>query len=152
MYLGLVSFERKKNLVRNSLCVVSSYLAGWYLISMKSPIAVETAQGITASVLTETQFTHPDFEVVNMPITEQRELAEMGAYIERTLLPDTPGRKTMEVRDLIERTRAVDAARTIMSTELGQMNNLNPRRRLSNVHPDSTGQRGSAGGREGDDM
>lgn len=36
---------------------IGSYLAGWYLISIKSPIAVETAQAITASVLTETPFT-----------------------------------------------------------------------------------------------
>jgi hypothetical protein len=36
---------------------VGSYLVGWYLISIKSPIAVETAQAITAGVLTETPFT-----------------------------------------------------------------------------------------------
>jgi len=36
---------------------VASYLAGWYLISIKSPMAVQTAQGVTQSVLTETPFT-----------------------------------------------------------------------------------------------
>lgn len=36
---------------------VGAYLVGWYLISIKSPMAVETAQAITASVLTETPFT-----------------------------------------------------------------------------------------------
>lgn len=36
---------------------VSSYLAGWYLISVRSPLAVETAQAITGSVVTETPFT-----------------------------------------------------------------------------------------------
>jgi hypothetical protein len=40
-----------------ALLYIGSYLAGWYLISIRSPIAVETAQGITASVLTETPFT-----------------------------------------------------------------------------------------------
>jgi uncharacterized membrane protein SpoIIM required for sporulation len=44
-------------LVFVALLYVGSYLVGWYLISIKSPIAVETAQGITASVLTETPFT-----------------------------------------------------------------------------------------------
>ena len=44
-------------LVFVALLYVSSYLVGWYLISIKSPIAVETAQAITASVLTETPFT-----------------------------------------------------------------------------------------------
>lgn len=40
-----------------ALLYIISYLAGWYLISIKSPIAVQTSQGITASVLTETPFT-----------------------------------------------------------------------------------------------
>jgi len=44
-------------LVFVALLYVGSYLVGWYLISIKSPIAVETAQAITASVLTETPFT-----------------------------------------------------------------------------------------------
>ena len=44
-------------LVFVSLLYVGSYLVGWYLISIKSPLAVETAQAITASVLTETPFT-----------------------------------------------------------------------------------------------
>ena len=40
-----------------ALLYAGSYLAGWYLISIRSPIAVETAQAITGSVLTETPFT-----------------------------------------------------------------------------------------------
>ena len=40
-----------------ALLYICSYLAGWYLISIRSPVAVETAQAITASVLTETPFT-----------------------------------------------------------------------------------------------
>jgi hypothetical protein len=40
-----------------ALLYIGSYLAGWYLISIRSPVAVETAQAITASVLTETPFT-----------------------------------------------------------------------------------------------
>ena len=44
-------------LVFVALLYITSYLAGWYLISIKSPIAVETAQSITASVLTATPFT-----------------------------------------------------------------------------------------------
>jgi len=40
-----------------AIMYVSSYLAGWYLISIRSPVAVETAQAITGSVLTETPFT-----------------------------------------------------------------------------------------------
>jgi len=40
-----------------ALLYVGSYLAGWYLISISSPVAVETAQAISGSVLTETPFT-----------------------------------------------------------------------------------------------
>jgi uncharacterized membrane protein SpoIIM required for sporulation len=36
---------------------VGSYLAGWYLISIKSPIAVETSLGLRQSVLTQQPFT-----------------------------------------------------------------------------------------------
>jgi hypothetical protein len=44
-------------LVFVALLYVGSYLVGWYLISIKSPMAVGTAQAITASVLTEPPFT-----------------------------------------------------------------------------------------------
>ena len=40
-----------------ALLYVGSYLAGWYLISIKSPIAVETAQAVQAGVVTESPFT-----------------------------------------------------------------------------------------------
>jgi len=36
---------------------VGSYLAGWYLVSVQSPIAVETSQMLTETVLTEQPFT-----------------------------------------------------------------------------------------------
>jgi len=44
-------------LVFVALLYVVSYVAGWYLISIKSPVAVETAQAITGTVLTESPFT-----------------------------------------------------------------------------------------------
>jgi hypothetical protein len=47
----------KALLILVALLYVGSYLAGWYLISMRSPIAIETGQGITQSVLTEQPFT-----------------------------------------------------------------------------------------------
>jgi uncharacterized membrane protein SpoIIM required for sporulation len=40
-----------------ALLYVVSYLAGWYMISIRSPVAVETAQAISGTVLTETPFT-----------------------------------------------------------------------------------------------
>ncbi len=40
-----------------ALLYVGSYLAGWYLVSIKSPIAVETSRGLQESVLTQQPFT-----------------------------------------------------------------------------------------------
>lgn len=39
------------------LLYICSYLAGWYLISIKSPIAVEISRGLQESVLTQQPFT-----------------------------------------------------------------------------------------------
>lgn len=47
----------KTLLVLVALLYVCSYLVGWYLISVKSPIAVETVQGVSQTVLTEEPFT-----------------------------------------------------------------------------------------------
>lgn len=44
-------------LVIVALLYVGSYLAGWYLVSVKSPIAVEASQGLQESVLTQQPFT-----------------------------------------------------------------------------------------------
>lgn len=44
-------------LVFVALLYIASYLAGWYLISIRSPIAIEITQSITGSVLTEAPFT-----------------------------------------------------------------------------------------------
>jgi len=44
-------------LVLVALLYIGSYLAGWYLISIKSPIAVEISRGLQESVLTRQPFT-----------------------------------------------------------------------------------------------
>lgn len=44
-------------LVLVALLYICSYLAGWYLISIKSPIAVEISRGLQESVLTQQPFT-----------------------------------------------------------------------------------------------
>jgi len=47
----------KALLVLVALLYIGSYLAGWYLISIKSPIAVEISRGLQESVLTQQPFT-----------------------------------------------------------------------------------------------
>jgi uncharacterized membrane protein SpoIIM required for sporulation len=47
----------KALLVLVALLYVGSYLAGWYLISIESPIAVEASRGLQETVLTQQPFT-----------------------------------------------------------------------------------------------
>ena len=47
----------KAQLVLVALLYVGSYLVGWYLTSISSPIAVETGQALRQAVLTEQPFT-----------------------------------------------------------------------------------------------
>ena len=44
-------------LVLVALLYIGSYIAGWYLISIKSPIAVEISRGLQETVLTQQPFT-----------------------------------------------------------------------------------------------
>ena len=47
----------RAELVFVAVLYVASYLVGWYLINIRSPMAVQTAQGVRESVLTEVPFT-----------------------------------------------------------------------------------------------
>jgi hypothetical protein len=53
----LAAKRMRAELVFVALLYVASYLTGWYLISIRSPIAVQTARGVTESVLTQMPFT-----------------------------------------------------------------------------------------------
>jgi len=53
----LAAKRMRAELVFVAALYIASYLAGWYLISIRSPMAVQTAQGVRESVLTETPFT-----------------------------------------------------------------------------------------------
>jgi len=53
----LAAKRMRAELVFVALLYVASYLAGWYLITIRSPIAIQTAQGVTESVLTQMPFT-----------------------------------------------------------------------------------------------
>ena len=70
--------------------------------------------------------THPDFEVVNMPLRDQKEFADQGVYIERTVLPTTGSWKTLTIKEIIARFREVPYEKTIISSDLGQINTPPP--------------------------
>jgi hypothetical protein len=65
--------------------------------------------------------THPDYPAQGFSIEEQVELADRGALLERCFTTPYTGKCSWE--QWIEGTRAVGAARTVLSTDLGQVQN-----------------------------
>ena len=65
--------------------------------------------------------THPDFPAQDLSVDEQLELAGMGAWIERCFTTPHTGKCSWE--RWLEGTRAVGAERTILSSDLGQIQN-----------------------------
>jgi len=79
-------------------------------------VAAACAAGIEDVVVT-----HPDFPAQDLSIDEQLELAGMGAWIERCFTTPYTGKCSWE--RWLEGTRAVGAERTILSSDLGQIQN-----------------------------
>jgi hypothetical protein len=79
-------------------------------------VAAARAAGVRDVVVT-----HPDFPAQDFSVEEQLELAAMGAMIERCFTTPHTGKCTWE--HWLEGTRAVGAERTILSSDLGQVQN-----------------------------
>jgi len=65
--------------------------------------------------------THPDFPAQDLSIDEQRELADLGAWIERCFTTPYTGKCSWD--RWIDGIRAVGPERTILSSDLGQIRN-----------------------------
>jgi Family of unknown function (DUF6282) len=65
--------------------------------------------------------THPDFPAQDFSVDEQLELAGMGAWVERCFTTPYTGKCSWE--QWLAGTRAVGPERTILSSDLGQVNN-----------------------------
>lgn len=70
--------------------------------------------------------THPEFEVINMSIVDQKELVSDGVYFERTILPLMPGWKTIDIAKMARIIKEVGVQHSILATDLGQVNNPLP--------------------------
>jgi hypothetical protein len=79
-------------------------------------VAAALAAGVENVVVT-----HPDFPAQDFSVEEQLELAGMGAWIERCFTTPHTGKCSWE--QWLEGTRAVGAERTLLSSDLGQINN-----------------------------
>jgi Family of unknown function (DUF6282) len=69
----------------------------------------------------EIVITHPDFHSQNLPVEDQRALAERGALLERCFTTPHTGKVAWE--RWIENIRATGAENSVLSTDLGQVFN-----------------------------
>lgn len=77
--------------------------------------------GARAAGVEHVVVTHPEFPSQSLSIPDQRALAERGAFLERCFVTPHTGKTTWE--RVLEASRAVGAARTVWSSDLGQVTN-----------------------------
>ncbi|AFV77219.1 hypothetical protein Theos_2228 (plasmid) [Thermus oshimai JL-2] len=65
--------------------------------------------------------THPDYPTQDLPLPEQRELARMGAFLERCFVPSYTGKVPWE--RVFRAIEATGPERNVLSTDLGQPQN-----------------------------
>lgn len=78
------------------------------------PLAFD--RGVTRVVIT-----HPEFPTQALGAADQRQLADMGAFIEHCFTTAHTGKCSWD--EMIDNVRAVGPARTVVSTDLGQVKN-----------------------------
>jgi hypothetical protein len=69
--------------------------------------------------------THPEFEVVRMPIDMQQELARQGVIFERCFYASNSSQR-MPPEELVEQVKAVGVETTVLSSDFGQTFNPPP--------------------------
>jgi hypothetical protein len=77
--------------------------------------------GAVEAGIADVVVTHPEFPSQSLSVEDQRALAERGALLERCFTTPHTGKIPWEV--WIENTRAVGAAHSVLSTDLGQVSN-----------------------------
>jgi Family of unknown function (DUF6282) len=79
-------------------------------------VAAAFSAGVSRVVVT-----HPDYPTQGVPLTEQRQLAERGALLERCFAPIHTGKVSWE--QTFDAIRATGVAHNVVSSDLGQMTN-----------------------------
>ena len=74
-----------------------------------------------AAGVSDVVVTHPDYPTQGVPVDEQRELAERGAWLERCFAPIHTGKVSWDAT--FEAIRATGPKRNVLSTDLGQVTN-----------------------------
>jgi len=70
--------------------------------------------------------THPDLKLIAMPLEDQIELAEEGAYLEKTLLTMMPMWYSISPAEMARTIKAIGAERCVMTTDFGQLHHPRP--------------------------
>ncbi len=98
-------------------------LATGHLSAKESEILVREAKEIGVKKIL---INHPEFEVVNMSMEDQKKMAKMGAYLEHTFLQLTPMWHTLSPDAFAEIIGKVGTEHSILATDLGQIHNPPP--------------------------
>jgi len=98
-------------------------LATGHLSPQESRILVKTA---LARGVEKVLVAHPDLKINKMDLALQCELANMGAYVEKSMLTLMPLWKSIEPEELVQGIRRIGVKRCILQTDLGQANHPVP--------------------------
>ncbi|GAB3970499.1 DUF6282 family protein [Plantactinospora veratri] len=97
-------------IARHDMVLATGHLSGPEILAV---VRAAGAEGVRRIVVT-----HPEFTSQRLPVTQQRELAEAGALLERCFT--TPYTGKVSWPDLFGNIRAVGVAHSVLSSDLGQ--------------------------------
>jgi len=69
---------------------------------------------------------HPDFETNRMAVGDQQKLAQLGVYLEKSLLCLHPSWKSIDPEEMVEGINQIGAEKCILTTDYGQVENPDP--------------------------
>jgi len=98
-------------------------LATGHLSPRETRILVEAA---IARGVEKVLVAHPDLKINKMDLALQCELANMGAYVEKSMLTLMPLWKSIEPDELVRGIRQIGVAKCILQTDFGQANHPVP--------------------------
>jgi hypothetical protein len=100
-----------------------------HLLPSETALVIKAAQ---ACGVRKILVTHPEFEVVRMPVEMQKDLARQGVFFERCFYA-THSPQKLPPEELVQQVKAVGVATTVLSSDFGQVFNVPPVNGLSGL-------------------